>query len=163
MICDSINEQVFVGIDPSLTGTGLVLLDQDKCIMKQDLIKTTAKDPIEKRLIYIMDQLEFIRNIVKLKSVYMEGPSFASQGNAVLQMGALHFLIRIFLFRYGINFKIIAPPTLKKFHTGFGQTKKNEILDKVEEKMGIRFKDHNIADAYGLAVMALEEYKDEQK
>lgn len=164
MICDSnINEAIFVGIDPSLTGTGIIVLDQDDCIMFQKLVTTDPKDPIEKRLIEILENISFIPNIVRLQKVYMEGPAFASQGNAVLQMGAIHFLIRIFLYKHGVNFKIIAPPTLKKFHTGHGQTKKPEILKKVEETLGVKFKNHNIADAYGLARMALEEYKDGQE
>ncbi len=157
------NEAIFVGIDPSFTGTGVIVLDQDKQIIRQDLIKTTPKNSIEERLIYILDQLSFIANIVRLKSVYLEGPSYASQGNAVLQMGALHFLIRIFLFKNDVNYKIIAPLTLKKFHTGYGRTLKKDILVKVEKTLGIRFKDHNIADAYGLARMALEDYNEQNR
>jgi len=159
MLCQlNKNEEIFVGIDPSITGTGVVVLDQDKCIIYQNLIKTTPKEQIEARLVKIRNGISFIPNIHRLETVYIEGPSYGSKGNAVLQMGALHFLIRIFLFEKNVNYKIIAPKTLKVFHCGNGNAKKSEVLDLVEKTLGERFKNHNIADAYGLARMALVDY-----
>jgi len=164
MLCNNINknEAIFVGIDPSITATGLIVIDQDKCILKQDLIKTTSKSSMEERLIYIKKELSFIPNIIRLETVYIEGPSYGSKGNAVLQMGALHFLIRIFLFENGINYQIVPPKTLKVFHCGNGNAKKDEVLDLVEQTLGVKFNDHNIADAYGLARMALRDFKNGQ-
>ena len=160
MLCNNVNtnEAIFVGIDPSITATGLIVLDQDQCIMKQDLIKTTTKDEMEERLVYIKKEISFIPKIWRLKTVYIEGPSYGSKGNAVLQMGALHFLIRIFLYENNIEYKVIPPKTLKVFHCGNGNAKKAEVLDLVEQTLGVRFNDHNIADAYGLARMALRDY-----
>jgi Holliday junction resolvasome RuvABC endonuclease subunit len=94
-----------------------------------------------------------------LASVYIEGPAFASQGNAALQMGALNFFVRTFLRKKEVDYKIIAPPTLKKWVTGSGRADKKQMIDKVEERWNIKFKDNNLADAYGLARMAMEEYK----
>jgi crossover junction endodeoxyribonuclease RuvC len=148
-------EMVFVGIDHSMTGTGVVVIDQNGNILEQKLIKTTADDSDEKRMVTILDNLSFIPKIVKLKTVYIEGPSFASQGQAVLQMGALHYLIRIFLFRKKINYKIIAPGSLKKFICGNGNAKKEHMLLNIYKRWNIEFNDNNIADAYGLAMMAL--------
>jgi crossover junction endodeoxyribonuclease RuvC len=158
--CDSINEEIFVGIDPSLTGTGIVVIDQSGCIMKQELISTCKDEPVEARMLQIQDKIKFIRNIVRLKMVYIEGPSYASRGNVALQLGAIHFLIRIFLYRFSIKFKIIAPKSLKLFHTGRGDAKKKEIVELVNQKFGTNFTDHNLADAYGLARMALEDSKE---
>lgn len=158
------NDAMFVGLDLSLTGTGLIVLDQDACIIEQRLIKTKKSDfkNEEERFVYIIDQLSFIPNIIRLQKVYIEGPSFASKGQSILQMGALNFLVRVFLYRKDIEFKIIPPKTLKKFHCGFGNTKKEDVIDKVKETLGVQFDDHNLADAYGLARMALEDYKNEQ-
>jgi crossover junction endodeoxyribonuclease RuvC len=44
--------------------------------------------------------------------------------------------------------------TLKKFVTGVGNAKKNEMLLKTYQAWGIEFNDDNAADAYGLAMMA---------
>ena len=77
---------------------------------------------------------------------------------AVKEMLSLHFLIRIFLFEKNVDYKVIAPKTLKVFHCGNGNAKKKEVLPLVEKTLGIKFKDHNIADAYGLARMALRDF-----
>ena len=162
-VCDLKKELVFVGIDHSMTGTGVVVLDQDGCIIEQKLIKTSSNDIDEKRMTHIMDELSFIPNIIRLKRVYIEGPSFASKGQAVLQMGALHYLIRIFLYRKKVKYKVVPPNTLKKFITGKGHAKKEHMLLNIYKKFGIEFEDNNIADAFSLAKMALEEYKNEHK
>jgi crossover junction endodeoxyribonuclease RuvC len=154
-------DNFFAGVDPSLTGTGVIVIDQDKNIIDQELISTTNKDSIEKRLIYIRRKLLFIPKIIRLKSVYIEGLSYGSKGDAALQLGALHFIIRMMFYEKKLNYKIIAPKTLKKFHTGFGNTVKKDILEKVDQTLGVRFDDHNIADAYGLARLALEDFKNE--
>jgi crossover junction endodeoxyribonuclease RuvC len=158
--CPLSNEYVFVGIDHSMTGTGVVVIDQDANILEKKLIKTSPEDSDEKRMTSIIDALSFIPKIVRLKSVYIEGPSFGSQGQAVLQMGALHYLVRIFLYRKKIKYKIIAPGTLKKFVTGNGNSKKEHMLLNIYKKWGIEFADNNLADAYGLARMAREECTD---
>ena len=158
--CAAKKEAVFVGIDHSLTGTGVVVIDQDGCILEQKLIKTTSDDIDEKRMTYIIDELSFIPKIVRLKRVYIEGPSYMSTGQAVLQMGALHYLIRIFLYRKKVKYKIIAPGTLKKFVCGPGQgnAKKEQMLLNIYKKWNLEFKDNNTADAYCLARLALEDY-----
>jgi Holliday junction resolvasome RuvABC endonuclease subunit len=152
----------FVGIDLSYTATGLIVLDSKGEILEQKLIKTSKSDSkfdIEDRLIRIENDVKFVPNIMGLASVYIEGPAFASQGNAALQMGALNFFVRTFLRKKEVDYKIIAPPTLKKWVTGSGRADKKQMIDKVEERWNIKFKDNNLADAYGLARMAMEEYK----
>lgn len=159
-VCSSKKEAMFVGIDHSLTGTGVVVIDQDGCILEQKLIKTTNDEIDEVRMTRIIDEISFVPKIVRLKRVYIEGPSYMSTGQAVLQMGALHYLIRIFLYRKKVKYKIIAPGTLKKFITGSGAAKKEQMLLNIYKKWGVEFKDNNIADAYSLARLALEEYYD---
>ena len=151
-------EPIFVGIDHSFTGTGVILLDKNGEILEQKLIKSNPKQTIEERLIYLRDQLSFVPVIVNLKTVYLEGPSFASNGQFVLQMGALHFMIRLLLFEHGVDYKIIAPGALKKFITGKGNAKKNLMLLKIFKKWNVEFDDDNLGDAYSLARFALEDF-----
>lgn len=162
-VCAAKREKVFVGVDHSMTGTAVVVIDQDGCILEQKLITTSNNDIDEVRMTHIIDELSFIPKIVRLKRVYIEGPSYMSTGQAVLQMGALHYLIRIFLYRKKVKYKIIAPGTLKKFVTGSGAAKKEQMLLQTYKKWGIEFKDNNTADAYGLARLAMQEYKDDHK
>jgi Holliday junction resolvasome RuvABC endonuclease subunit len=154
-----ISDPKFVGLDLSYVGTGLLIVDSVGGILEQKLIKTSSELETEDRLIQIEKEIKFIPNIVGLASVYIEGPSYASMGNQMLQMGALNFFVRIFLRKKKVEFKIVAPPTLKKWVTGNGRANKKDMLEHVSTKWGINFKDHNLADAYGLARMAMEEYK----
>lgn len=150
-------DPIYVGIDHSFTGTGVVLLDKGGEILEQKLIKSNPKQTIEERLIDLKEQLSFIPVIVNLKRVCIEGPSYGSNGQFILQMGALHFIIRILLFENNVDYEIITPGALKKFVTGKGNAKKELMLLKVYKKWGVEFSDNNMSDAYGLARMALEE------
>jgi crossover junction endodeoxyribonuclease RuvC len=78
-------------------------------------------------------------------------------------MGALHFITRVYLYRTNVNYKVIAPGTLKKFVTGKGNSKKDLMLLKTYKRWGVEFDDHNICDAYGLARMALEDFKNDTR
>lgn len=159
---DACRETLFVGLDPSINATGVVVLDDCGNIIEQKTF--SVKDPdkmFERSLIKYEEEISFIPKIVNLASVYIEGPAYQSAGQAILQMGALHFLSRVYFFKSKVNYKVIAPGTLKKFVTGKGNSKKELMLLKTFKRWGVEFEDNNICDAYGLARMALEEYKDE--
>jgi len=152
------SEPLFVGVDPSINATGLIILDEKATIIEQKLFSVKA-EMFEESLLQYEKEVEFIPNIINLQAVYIEGPSYQSQGQSILQMGAIHFLLRLFLYKKNINYKVIAPGTLKKFVTGKGNSKKELMLLKVYKKWGVEFEDHNLCDAYGLARMALENFK----
>jgi len=153
------NEKLFVGIDPSYNSTGLIVLDQTAKIVEQKTFSTSKDKEIEERLIEFENEIKFIPNILNLHSVYIEGLSYSSSGQFTLQMGALHYFLRIFLFKNGVNYKVITPGSLKKFITGNGNAKKDLILLKTYKKWGEEFQISDLADAYGLARMAIEDFK----
>lgn len=148
----------FVGVDPSFNGTAVVVLDENANIAEQLLFQSVG-DSIEEKLWSINKALSFIPKIIGLKRVYLEGPSYSSNGAFQLQMGALHFMIRMMFFRKRLKYEIIAPGTLKKFVAGNGSAKKEHMLLNVYKKWGIEFQDNNLADAYGLARMSYEGFK----
>ena len=156
-----ITDPKFVGLDLSYTGTGLIVLDNNGLILEQKLISTDSKNDTEDRILKIGDEIDFIPKIIGLGGVYIEGPSYSSIGNQMLQMGALNFFVRIFLRKKNVNYKIIAPPTLKKWVAGTGKAKKEMMLLHIYKRWGIEFEDNNLADAYGLARMAMEEITNE--
>ena len=159
--CKTMRDPMFVGMDPSFNGFGIIVLDKEANIIEQKLIASNTKNDIEDRLMELEVEYSFIPNINCLHSVFLEGPAYLANGQFALQMGALHFMIRLMLKKRGVNYSIIAPGTLKKFVTGKGNAKKDLILLKVYKKWGVEFDNDNLADAYSLARMALEEYKDE--
>jgi len=153
---------MFVGLDPSYNEFGLIVLDHKAKIIEQKLITSDDSLEADERIIQLEKEFKFIPNIAGLNSVYIEGPSYSSNGKFILQMGALHFYLRIFLIKHKTNFNIIAPGTLKKFVAGHGHAKKELMLLKTYKKWGEEFDNNNLCDAYGLARMALEDFKNEQ-
>lgn len=151
-------DPMFVGMDPSYNGFAIVILDQDANIIDQKLFGSTQAAEVEDRLIELETKYDFIPHIACLHSICVEGPSYSSNGAFTLQMGALHYMIRIMFKKQNVNFKVVPPTTLKKFVTGSGRAKKALMLLKVYKRWGVEFADDNLADAYSLARMALEEY-----
>jgi Holliday junction resolvasome RuvABC endonuclease subunit len=153
----------FVGIDPSLVGTGIVMIEEDGNIVEKKLISTTPDIPTEQRLLDILKGVSFIKTVPRLAKVYMEDLAYFSKSSRLFELAGLHFLIRTYFFETNIQIKIIPPKSLKKFVTNNGNAKKNLMLLKCYKRWGESFEDDNICDAYCLARLALEEFKDESK
>ena len=147
-----------VGIDASLTGTGLVIIDKSCEVLFEELISSSSKDDIESRLIDISDRI--FSKIEKYKdlTICIEGLSFGSRGQATLDLAGLHFYLRTILFRDKYLFYVIPPTTLKRYVTGGGQCQKNLMLLKCYKKFGVEFSNDNLCDAYCLARYGLENY-----
>lgn len=154
--------EIFVGIDPSFSGTGIVVLDRQGVVVKEELI-STKHDPnnqydIETRMLYVTEKLKFLKDIPKIQLTYIEEISFGSTGSGADQLAALNYFIRVFLLQNNFLFYTVPPTTLKKFITGHGQCKKNLMLKEVYKRWGVDYSDDNLADAYSLARMALDNY-----
>jgi crossover junction endodeoxyribonuclease RuvC len=152
---------LYIGIDPSYSSTGLIILDENAEIQKQEIYKFNKKGTdTEWRLIQVKEKL--INPIIEMNltddiKVCMEGPSYSSRGSHVLQMGALNYFIRYWLKVHEIDYTVRTPNELKKFVTGKGNCKKDLILLKVFQKWDVEFTCDDLADAYGLARYILEE------
>ena len=154
----SYKTKLFVGIDPSFNSTGIIVLDENAEIVDEKNFSLAKYDEIEEKLLKFEENIAFIPTITRLGGVYIEGPAYMASGKYILQMGAMHFLLRLFLYKRDVFFKVIAPGTLKKFVTGKGNAKKDLMLLKVYKRWGVEFEVDDLADAYGLARMALEEF-----
>jgi crossover junction endodeoxyribonuclease RuvC len=145
----------YIGIDPSYSNTGLIVLNEDDEIEKQEEYHFNPKGTdTEDRLILVKEQLIFpimtMNNEEPIK-VCLEGPSYNSKGKYILQMGALNFFIRYWFRVLKIDYTVLTPNELKKFVTGKGNCKKDLILLKVFKKWNVEFSSNDLADAYGLA------------
>ena len=160
-------ENYFIGLDLSINGTGLVIINNETKIINQKLITTNPKDDIEDRLLHIVEEIKPIYNLHTLHKINIEGLSYQSVSSNLAQLSAIHYLTRIELKRNLLNYKekveIIPPTVLKKFVTGKGQCKKNLILLYVFKKFGETFDNDNLADAYSLARLALFNYNKEKE
>lgn len=84
---------------------------------------------------------------------YANGAKFGRE-----QAGELGMVTKWAIYSMGVGLTkyptIVAPTALKKFITGKGTAKKNEILLGVFKRWGADFSDDNEADSYGLARVA---------
>lgn len=145
---------LIAGIDLSLTGTGIILLQGEK-ILQQKLIKSKpTKTPLEevKRLRGIIDGIPLALEGQKVTLAVIEGLAFMARNTtALVQLAGLSYLLRDELADYQIPFLIVAPTSLKKFAIGKGNAGKDEMMLAVFKKWGETLVNDNLSDAYALA------------
>jgi crossover junction endodeoxyribonuclease RuvC len=158
-------EKHFIGIDPSLTGNAVVIINDSGEIVKEHLVSTNKEcymNP-EQRILDIFEQIEYIFNAVRLKKVYIEGLAYSSNSATLFERAGLMYLIVTRLLKEDIDYSIIVPTMLKKWHTTDGHADKKFMMRVAKCKYGIDFQDDNICDAYCLAMLALEDHQNNVK
>jgi len=124
-----------IGLDLSLTGTGIALADRT--------IHVQPKCRGVERLAYIR------REVLDIVSLYdsvipepllvaIEGYAY-SQANQAHQMGELGGVIRLALFDADIPFTVVAPQTIKMYATGNGGAKEDAVLVEGVKRLGLEF------------------------
>lgn len=151
--------KIFVGIDASLNNTGVVLLNEAGEIVDKKLIKTKPDkfDSYECRILYILDQLSFLKDL-DIHTANIEGISYSSKGQSTFELAGLNFFIRMYLYQNGIKFEVTPPTSVKKFLTGTGNCKKNLMLLHAYKNYGLEFSDDNICDAWSLSMIIYKKY-----
>lgn len=154
----------YVGIDPSLTGNGIVVINEKGELVEKRLITTYKECYLnsEQRVLDVFNQTKFVIGISELRYVCVENLSYMSVSNTLFERCSLLFSILMYLFEHDIKYKTIPPKTLKKFVTTDGNADKKFIRRVIKCRWGYDFKNDNIADAYGLARMALGEVENSE-
>jgi crossover junction endodeoxyribonuclease RuvC len=155
---------LIIGIDPSLTSTGIVVLRDGEI----EIAQTTKNKPelgticrVHSILHQIIGTLNDMDDIYKPELsqapdlIVIEGFSYGSKGRSVFDIAYLGWRIREELERLRTGDNIpwleVPPSQLKKFATGQGNANKEIILQQVYKRWGVEFSDNNQADAYVLA------------
>lgn len=142
----------YVGIDPA-TKTGLVILDeQANVLFAEDVSGDGNKDP--HRVGTLVDKV--MKQLQPRDKICIEGFSYGSQGQGVSFQYGLGYMLRDRIYRLKYYVDIIAPAAVKKFATGKGNTKKDEMVMPIFRKWGFEHKSDNVRDAYVLARIAAE-------
>lgn len=140
-----------MGLDLSLTSTGLVVLTPDN--VYSEALKSNLK--AEGRLVDLCRQVrsrmgEHVPNLVVL-----EGYSFMSSGRGMTGLAELGGVIKSFLWANGHLFIIVPPARVKKFACGKGNAKKDQVRLEVFKRWGFEAKTNDEVDAYVLARIGL--------
>jgi crossover junction endodeoxyribonuclease RuvC len=154
---------LIIGIDPSLTATGIVVLRDGKV----ELAETTKNRPelgtIERvRLIRerIIDITENLINEEKTEwqapdLIVIEGFSYGSKGRSLFDIAYLGWRIREDLEQLkvdgGVPWIEPAPDSVKKFASNKGTSTKDVMIKEVYKRWGFDTDSDDLADAYVLA------------
>jgi len=151
-------ESLYIGIDQSYTGFGLVVLDETGHCHQKSLLKyplNKFKDEGE-RLAKIHEDLIMYFGI-HLSSgaqihIGMEGYAYGAKLNRE-KLGELGGIVKLASYIvFGVTPTVVAPAALKQSITGSGKASKDAMVSAIKE-YDADIKDNNLADAYGLALM----------
>lgn len=152
---------ISLGLDLSLTGTGVVILEDGKFV-KRHLIKSKPVGDLPlnevRRIRKIVEEIETIVTDREetINVAVIEGLAFmVRNATALVQLSALNYMTRAMLDDYHIPFVIVAPTSLKKFVTGSGASKKDVMLIETYKRYGVSIVNDNECDSYGLAQIGL--------
>ena len=167
-------DKIFMGVDQSLTGTGITVKENNKYtyyLIGTKKTKDTKCPSIDytKRLKKLVSEVEKYIDIHNPDMICIEGMSYGSTGAVVFESGGLSHMFRSLFLDKGIPF-IIAPPTvIKKFWTGKGNADKLLMVQTAELKgVEIPFTErlnkethlnNNVVDAHAMCEF-LERYEE---
>jgi crossover junction endodeoxyribonuclease RuvC len=155
----------FVGIDQSYGGFAFVSIDPDGTDVSGNLKSFDPKQNtgIERLLSIYQHLFNLFTETRDVAHICMEGYSNASKFGRE-QAGELGAIVKLAIYDFFDRFDnghgdlryptIVKPSSLKKFTTGNGAAKKNNMLLAVYKKWGFETSDDNLADAYSLAQLA---------
>ena len=179
LIHDSLEgDRVAIGVDQSLTGFGLTIISVDDHTKYRSMVFKSQYSGVQ-RLQNISDFLweQWGRIVDEDDTVFvdaaMEGTVLASQSALVL--GELSAVVKLAFYDFFqhnaqvVHTRVdgplqtplqVPPMTLKKYASGKGTSKKNEMLLKIYQRFGTEFDDDNAADSYALACLAAKHSPD---
>lgn len=154
-----------LGLDPS-TKTGIALLQlaapgDTRILINREL---TIKEGITglERALRIRDRVEeALREACEeynlrlsydnlLDLAVIEGYGYANK-HTLVPMVEIGTMLRTLMMSYQVPYEEVAPTALKKFVTGKGNSKKEDMMFRVESNWGVKCANDNAADAVGLA------------
>lgn len=133
-----------VGVDASLTSTGICVLNNTK----------TETRVVASKLIGVKRLIEIRNEIMKLCTgsdlVVIESYSYGSTQKSH-QIGELGGILRVMFHELGQKYIEVAPTAVKKFATGKGNANKEKVAVGVYKHWGQEFETNDEADAAVLA------------
>lgn len=151
---------MIVGVDPSLTSTGLAWLCTDDGEWITSRVRTGAQRSVagqSARIASIARQVRaFARDAGEAVPdlVVIEGLSHGSHGSATRDLAGLWWRVVEELLAVGCPLLVIAPATRAKYAAGSGRASKSDVLSLVRETYpDADVPGHDVADAVALAAL----------
>ncbi|NMW48919.1 hypothetical protein [Mobiluncus curtisii] len=147
-----------VGLDLSLTSTGIAVYDTKRGMWRFDNPKTVGhrQDTWAQQTRRVYELAERICAAIPLHTlVVVEGPSYNSVSTSVWERAALYYQLTIWLQELEIPIAVAAPKTLKLWATGTGMAGKKSVQNVAEQFVGRKLANNDVADATVLALMGM--------
>lgn len=141
-----------MGIDIS-TKTGVGVVDDNLRVLLGEQV-TFAKLRGWERASAIAARVMELHAEYQPDLIVIENYGFAN-ANSLVTLVEVGTIIRYFLWQEGLPYIDVPPNSLKKFVTGKGQAKKEEIMMYVLKRWDYTSKTNDIADAVGLGMFGL--------
>lgn len=151
-------KMVSMGIDPSVTCTGLVVLRENKEgnpeLLLEEEIKGGKLKGMERVQFIVTRVMERIHEI-KPDKIVIEGYSLGKNMNSTIPLVELGGLLRFMMYLDGLSWLDPRATQLKQFVLGKGAGHKDQIMMMVLKRWGHESLSNDTADAYVLACMGL--------
>ena len=146
---------LFLGIDQSLTSTGVALIGNAGAPLELLCIKPKALRGVQ-RLAYIRDGLRDLLKGKEITQAAREGYSYGSVGTGrVFELGEIGGVLDLMLHDLRIPSIAIPPTSLKLAITGSGAASKDKVRQSVFKRFGWDIDQDDKCDAYSLAQVAM--------
>jgi len=161
-----------MGIDQSFRSSGIVIMDDDE-IIHRECFKANKDMNRFAQAHEIATYLELLINTYSPDIIAIEGLPFGMRGNVTRDLAGLQFVIIAHI--QAVNNKcveIIPPTSVKKFATGSGKAKKNEMIEALPNhvlesflELGVKKTTglSDVCDGYFILKTALRNIKDINK
>lgn len=143
------NEVRVIGIDPSLSATGLALPDgstQTILYSPRNLIGDVRLEIVYEALSALLLEHDVTHAVIE------DLPAHAKSAGLT---GKMQGIVRLALLQAKIPYVAVVPSSVKKFATGKGTADKSDLRMSLYQRCGIDEKDDNRVDAFWLRQMAM--------
>jgi len=144
---------MYIGIDASLTNTGIVVIDDYYDIISKYELSTPAMG-VERLYLLELQLKEVLSKCQNIDLVCIEGPAYRESGK-LFDIGGWAYLIYLTLYKQGIPYMLVVPLQLKKYVSGAGiNLGKAVVMLDVFKNFGEEIRSDDVADAYVLSRIA---------
>lgn len=162
-------DELYIGVDLSLTHTGITVMHEDRSIIKVYAIKTTRKDGLDDQRVLkiaerIMSVIEEYSDTNKVR-VGIEAIPFSKRGatGKIFTRYGLFQVLKYLLMKAGIETYVIGPTTVKNRFAGKGNVDKDAVIKAIFTKYKLTIKDDNVADAFACASLVISYVREKLK
>jgi Holliday junction resolvasome RuvABC endonuclease subunit len=161
---------VAIGIDQSLTGFAFTAINVANPSIYETWVYRSPFNGVQRLddiQTFMFDKFKYLKDKkCNITEIAMESPFLGSP--STLPLSELSAAVKLFLYNHfdgvtnynpappqRLRTPLVVPPlTLKKYATGKGTSKKQEMLLQMYKRWGVEFNDDNAADSYALARLA---------